>query len=64
MKDICGKNTEIIYTDKVKGDVKHTAADNTKAKELLDYQAEVEFEEGLRREVEWLKEIYLSDVSS
>jgi UDP-glucose 4-epimerase len=58
MKDISGKDTEVIYTDKVKGDVKHTAADNTKAKELLDYQAEVEFEEGLKREIEWLKEVY------
>lgn len=58
MKDISGKDTEVIYIDKVKGDVKHTAADNTKAKDLLDYQAEVEFEEGLKREIEWLKEVY------
>jgi UDP-glucose 4-epimerase len=50
--------TKINYINKVKGDVRHTAADIYKAKSLLDYQPTVSFEEGLKRELEWLQEIY------
>jgi UDP-glucose 4-epimerase len=42
----------------VKGDVKHTSADTSKAKEILGYEPEVEFEEGLELEVKFLKKLY------
>ena len=40
-----------------KGDVRHTSPDCSKAKELLDYQPEVGFEEGLAREVKSVQEM-------
>jgi len=58
IKELTNCETEINYTEKVKGDVKHTSADTSKAKKLLDYQPRVSFEEGLKREVEWLQKIY------
>ncbi|HET6843672.1 MAG TPA: SDR family oxidoreductase [Candidatus Angelobacter sp.] len=37
------------------GDVKHSLADITRAKEALGYLPAIDFEEGLRRTVEWYK---------
>lgn len=59
IKNITGCKTEINYIEKVKGDVKHTSADTSKAEKLLDYYPKVSFKEGLKKEVEWLKKIYL-----
>ena len=39
-----------------KGDVKHSLADISKAKELLGYNPEVSIEEGLRKTFNWYKE--------
>jgi nucleoside-diphosphate-sugar epimerase len=38
------------------GDVKHSLADLTRAEKLLGYKPQVEFEEGLRRTVEWYRQ--------
>ncbi|MEO6390726.1 MAG: SDR family oxidoreductase [Pyrinomonadaceae bacterium] len=38
------------------GDVKHSLADNTRAKEMLGYQTLVGLEDGLRRTIEWWKQ--------
>jgi UDP-glucose 4-epimerase len=59
IKKITGCKTEINYIEKVKGDVKHTSADTSKAEKLLGYYPKVSFKEGLKKEVEWLKKIYL-----
>jgi nucleoside-diphosphate-sugar epimerase len=37
------------------GDVKDSQADITKAKEILGFEALVQFEEGLRRTVKWFQ---------
>lgn len=37
------------------GDVLHTKADITKAKELLDWESEIPFEEGVKRTQEWFE---------
>lgn len=37
------------------GDVRHTRADITKATKLLNYNPQVNFEEGLKRTIEWFK---------
>lgn len=37
------------------GDIKHSLADNSKAKEALGYEPKIAFEEGLRRTVEWYR---------
>jgi len=58
MEDIIDKKANREYQKVVKGDVKHTSADTSKAKEMLGYEPEVEFEEGLAREVEFLKDLY------
>src|SRR6056297_2741193 len=55
MEDIIGKKAKREYQQVAKGDVKHTSADTSKAKEMLGYDSEVDFEDGLEREVEFLK---------
>ena len=46
-------DTEPIYDQPRPGDVKHSVADITRARELLGYETVVAFEEGLRRTAEW-----------
>jgi UDP-glucose 4-epimerase len=58
MEKLIGKEANREYQQVVKGDVKHTSADTSKAKEMLGYEPEVDFEEGLAREVEFLKKFY------
>jgi nucleoside-diphosphate-sugar epimerase len=50
-------NTDIapVHTEPRVGDVRHSLADIAKAREMLGYQIEVEFEEGLRRAIEWFR---------
>jgi UDP-N-acetylglucosamine 4-epimerase len=38
------------------GDIKHSLADISKAKSALGYRPRVDFEDGLRRTVEWYRE--------
>ena len=59
MEDIIGKKANREYQSVVKGDVKHTSADCSKARKMLNYNPEVSFKEGLKREIEFLKELYL-----
>jgi len=58
MEELIGKKANREYQKVVKGDVKHTSADCSKAKKMLGYEPDVEFEEGLAREVEFLKDLY------
>ena len=51
---LTGKEANIKYMAEVKGDAKHTAADCAKAASMLKFKQEISFEEGLRREIEWL----------
>ena len=44
------------YQDPRPGDVLHSLADNTRAKEMLGYQTLVGLEEGLRLTIEWWKQ--------
>ncbi|MGE5481108.1 MAG: NAD-dependent epimerase/dehydratase family protein [Chloroflexota bacterium] len=50
-----GKKAEIIYKPFHSADMSETGADVKKAARLLDWRAEVEFEEGIARTVEWFK---------
>ena len=52
---ITGKDIAPIYGDLRKGDIKHSQADITRAKERLGYQPKVSFEEGLRSTIEWYR---------
>lgn len=58
IKELTGSETKINYIQQVKGDVKHTSADTSKAEELLGYHPQVSFKEGLKKEVAWLQKIY------
>src|SRR5438093_6738686 len=49
---ITGTDIAPIYTDPRRGDIKHSMADITKARERLGYNPLVSFEEGLRRSIE------------
>ena len=55
LNDIMATKIDPVYSEPRPGDVKHSLADITKTKELLGYEVKVDFEEGLRRTVEWFK---------
>ena len=55
MKSIVGATVEPIYADARLGDVRHSQADISKAKEILDYEPRVSFDEGLTRTIEWYR---------
>lgn len=50
------KNVEPIYTNPRPGDIKHSLADITKARRLLNYQSHINLEEGLKRTLKWYEE--------
>ncbi len=51
-----GKNIEPVFAPARKGDVKHSLADIKLAQELLGYDVEVDFNEGIHRTVAWYSE--------
>lgn len=53
---ILGRELETVRGGAVPGDVRHTSADPARARELLGYRPRTGIEEGLLREVEWLRE--------
>jgi nucleoside-diphosphate-sugar epimerase len=53
---ILGTDITPVHTAPRAGDVRHSLADIVRAREMLGYQVEVEFEEGLRRLIAWCKE--------
>jgi nucleoside-diphosphate-sugar epimerase len=57
IKEIAGREIEVDYRSKQKGDVRHTVADMTKAKEKLGYKPRVSIQDGLKTEYEWIKNL-------
>jgi len=57
LNEIMGLHIKPVYTEAQKGDVKHSLADVTKARELLNYQVKVNFFAGLKKTVEWYKNL-------
>jgi len=57
MENIIGIKAKLYFINPQKGDVQDTYADISKAKELLGYTPRVSLEEGLEREVEWIKSL-------
>lgn len=51
-----GKDVEPHFGPDRAGDIKHSNADITKAKELLGYEPDYSFEDGIRLAIEWYKE--------
>ncbi len=56
IQKILGKSIKVKYTDARIGDVKHSLADISKAKEVLGYEVLVPFEEGLEKTTRWFAE--------
>jgi nucleoside-diphosphate-sugar epimerase len=48
-------NVEAVYEEERKGDVKHSQADNTRAREWFGYQKRVGLEEGIKKTIDWWK---------
>ena len=55
---IVGKPIKRDYQGRAMGDARHTAADVSKAKEILGYQPQVSLKEGLTKEWEWIQQFY------
>ncbi|MBI1389896.1 MAG: SDR family NAD(P)-dependent oxidoreductase [bacterium] len=53
---ILGTNLEPEFAPVRKGDIQHSLASIDKAREILGYEPLVDFEEGMRRTVEWYRE--------
>ncbi|MBV8856800.1 MAG: SDR family oxidoreductase [Acidobacteria bacterium] len=57
LKKITGRtDVEVEYFEPRVGDVRHSLADITRARELLGYEPQVGLEEGLRHTLEWWKQ--------
>lgn len=55
LKKLMSFQGNVKYGPERAGDVKHSLADMTKAEKHLGYKPQVDFEEGLRRTIEWYK---------
>src|SRR5229473_5602531 len=55
LKKLIGYKGEVEYGPERAGDVKHSLADMSRAEKHLGYKPKVDFEEGLRRTVEWYR---------
>jgi len=55
---ICGGDLDVRYVDRQRGDVTHTYADFSLAAAELSYAPGVSLEEGLEREVQWIRATY------
>jgi nucleoside-diphosphate-sugar epimerase len=58
LEQLTGKQAKIIYTQKVSGEPKHTWADISLAKTLLDYEPQVTLKEGLLKEIQYIRSVY------
>jgi nucleoside-diphosphate-sugar epimerase len=56
LKKLIGFTGEVKYGPERAGDVKHSLADLTRSEKYLGYKPQVNFEEGLKRTVDWYRE--------
>jgi UDP-glucose 4-epimerase len=55
LKKLTGYSGEVKYEAERAGDIKHSLADISRAQQHLGYAPAIDFEEGLRRTVEWYR---------
>lgn len=53
IRELMGKQIEPEYLPPRAGDIKHSLADVSRARELIGYEPRVSFEEGIRRAIDW-----------
>ncbi|MFW6041238.1 MAG: GDP-mannose 4,6-dehydratase [Halobacteriota archaeon] len=58
LEKLLGEKAIVKYSEKQKGDVRDTLADTTKIESQLGWKPNTEIEDGLRRQIEWMKSIY------
>ena len=58
LSEILGRDVEASFGETQPGDVRHTSADTTRAREALGFDPKVSLRDGLAREVEWLRGVY------
>ncbi|MDB9536027.1 GDP-mannose 4,6-dehydratase [Dolichospermum planctonicum CS-1226] len=58
MAEIVAKPIKRHYIEKAMGDARHTAADVSKARKILNYQPQVSLRNGLTQEWEWVNSLY------
>ncbi|MHC4574716.1 MAG: SDR family oxidoreductase [Planctomycetota bacterium] len=56
INDLVGKEIRPIYTDPRPGDIKHSLADISLARNLIGYKPTVSFKSGLQRAIEWYRD--------
>lgn len=56
LRELLGVNVEAVYEDERAGDVKHSLAAISRAKEVIGYEPQVFFEDGLARSIDWYRE--------
>jgi nucleoside-diphosphate-sugar epimerase len=56
INELLGKNVKPKYTDPRPGDLKHSLADITAAKELIGFEPTVSFRDGLKLAIDWYRE--------
>lgn len=57
LRELTGYDGPVNHADPRSGDIRHSLADITLARNLLGYQPSVDFREGLRRTVEWYRSL-------
>jgi nucleoside-diphosphate-sugar epimerase len=63
LADLTGNTLETKYEPPRDGDIRDSQADITQAREFLQYEPSVTFEEGLRRTVDWYREAQARSLS-
>jgi nucleoside-diphosphate-sugar epimerase len=53
---LLGKNVRPKYVAPRPGDVKHSLADITAAKKLIGFTPSIQFEDGLRKAIDWYRD--------
>ncbi|MBP9838943.1 MAG: NAD-dependent epimerase/dehydratase family protein [Proteobacteria bacterium] len=57
IKEITGKTPNVAYENRQYGDVKHTAADTSRARNAFKYAPKVDLKTGLTHEANWLESL-------
>jgi len=55
INNLLGKSVKPTYTPSRPGDVKHSLADITAAKNLIGFEPAVQFKDGLQKAIDWYK---------
>jgi len=65
LKELTGKPDAVAeYREPRAGDVKHSLADITRARDLLGFQPQVDLQTGLRHTIDWWKQSRFADAAS